>query len=244
MNELSDSQAYSIGDVIVTAIAAVKEYQIVFLRTLSLWSIVIVTLSLLEIFLPKDDNVFLEITILVLLLFTYSIFAVTIHRIVLLGDKAVPKYGFIYVSFRALRYGISISLITVAILYASSIPIKFLELVYSSIFGLQNDLDWVYIFIVLPFYYLFARIALVFPAIAIDEKTDYAWSWDITRSNGWRIAFTIGLLPWIFQLALYYFEQLSTNLLYLVATNLLYLGVLFFEVLLLSVTFRYLAIEE
>lgn len=46
-----------------------------------------------------------------------------------------------------------------------------------------------------PFYYLFGRWVLVFPAIAIDQEPKLGWSWKQTKGNGWRMFILVGLLP-------------------------------------------------
>ena len=46
--------------------------------------------------------------------------------------------------------------------------------------------------------YLFARLALVFPATAIDARTSLVKAWRQTRGNGWRMVVIVGVLPWAF----------------------------------------------
>lgn len=58
--------------------------------------------------------------------------------------------------------------------------------------------------------YVFARLALVFPATAIDAKTSFTESWLRTRGNGWRMLVVVGGVPavlsyatdWLFSQAL------------------------------------------
>ena len=51
------------------------------------------------------------------------------------------------------------------------------------------------VWLLFPFYYLFGRWILVFPAIAIDEEPKLGWSWNQTKGNGWRMFVLVGLLP-------------------------------------------------
>lgn len=48
---------------------------------------------------------------------------------------------------------------------------------------------------VFPFYYLFGRWVLVFPAIAIDQDPKLSWSWKQTKGNGLRMFILVGFLP-------------------------------------------------
>jgi len=51
------------------------------------------------------------------------------------------------------------------------------------------------VWLLLPFYYLFGRWILVFPAIAIDQEPNLGWSWKQTKGNGWRMCILMGFLP-------------------------------------------------
>jgi len=54
---------------------------------------------------------------------------------------------------------------------------------------------FVYGVFLFPFYYIFGRWVLVFPAIAIDQEPRMGWSWKQTKANGWRMFVLVGLLP-------------------------------------------------
>ncbi len=63
---------------------------------------------------------------------------------------------------------------------------------------LKNDFVMGLVFyggFLLPFYYIFGRWSLVFPAIAIDQEPKLGWSWNQTRENGWRLFVLVGFLP-------------------------------------------------
>ncbi len=54
---------------------------------------------------------------------------------------------------------------------------------------------FVYGVFLFPFYYIFGRWVLVFPAIAIDQEPRMGWSWKQTKGNGWRMFVLVGILP-------------------------------------------------
>ena len=52
-----------------------------------------------------------------------------------------------------------------------------------------------YVVVIFPFYYIFGRWVLVFPAIAIDQEPELGWSWKQTKGNSWRMFILVGFLP-------------------------------------------------
>jgi hypothetical protein len=46
--------------------------------------------------------------------------------------------------------------------------------------------------------YVVARRSLVFPATALGRSVSIDWSKNLTKRNGWRIAFLISFLPFLF----------------------------------------------
>ena len=47
----------------------------------------------------------------------------------------------------------------------------------------------------LPAAYLPARLSVLLPAIAIDQKRNLAWAWSLTEGNGWRLVLILWVLP-------------------------------------------------
>lgn len=50
-----------------------------------------------------------------------------------------------------------------------------------------------------PGLYVLARLSLILPATAIDQRAGLRWSWSRTRGNGWRIFVVVGLFPWLME---------------------------------------------
>ena len=48
----------------------------------------------------------------------------------------------------------------------------------------------------LPGWYVFARLSLVFPAIALDHRTDFGHAWNLSERNGGRMFLLVCLFPW------------------------------------------------
>jgi hypothetical protein len=128
----------------------------------------------------------------------FALFAVTCHRLVLLGDHSVPKYGLIRWSSRETRFVGWTLLIYLCAWVAAVVPsiLAFQFIPYA----LALRPSWAmfaisfFAIIVLPAY-LFARLAVLFPATAVDERPSLAWAWKVTEGNGWRLFLVVGVLP-------------------------------------------------
>lgn len=128
----------------------------------------------------------------------FALFAVTCHRLILLGDRSVPKYGLIRWSSRETRFVGRTLLIYLCAWVAAVVPsiLAFQFIPYA----LALRPSWVmfaisfFAIIALPAY-LFARLSVLLPATAVDERPRFAWAWDITRGNGWRLFLVVSVLP-------------------------------------------------
>ncbi len=43
--------------------------------------------------------------------------------------------------------------------------------------------------------YLFARVSILFPAVAVDKKVNLKWAWNLTKNNGWQLFLIVILSP-------------------------------------------------
>ena len=96
----------------------------------------------------------------------------------------------------------------------------------------------------LPAGYIFARLSLVFPAIAIDVRTSMKWSWKISENNGIRMLFIIGALPWVTFIFLDLLWRENGSMLEYVFLSLLGYIVVAIEVFILSLAFKKLYENE
>lgn len=113
----------------------------------------------------------------------YAIFAIITHRLVILGDDSVPRYGMSSLSKREmlfLGYSIVIPLIL-------ALPIVLL---------LQFDEGGLKTLLLIAgaslYAYIITRVSLVFPAVAIDKWVTPLTSWQMTRSH--QSTMLLGLL--------------------------------------------------
>ena len=121
-------------------------------------------------------------------LFFYVLFAMSCHRIVLLGEAALPNRLGVYWTLRELRFAgwlLVLFALTAAVWIATSQVVIFA--------GLTVSLPIWYAIYFLTLW-LEARIGMVFPATAIGQPVDLAGSWRITRGSGLAIAIAMSLV--------------------------------------------------
>jgi hypothetical protein len=131
----------------------------------------------------------------------YVLFAVTCHRVVLLGVDSIPTRWGLYWSHRETRYlgwTIAIGLIVVVV----SLPLFYIAYKFMSIELLTevtnvsstvwNLVMFVFMF---PSTYLLSRWSLVLPSTAIDRRPSLDSAWDLSHGNGWRLAILLGAPP-------------------------------------------------
>ena len=173
----------------------------------------------------------------------FTLFAVTCHRIILMGEATVPRYGIHSWTRRELRflgwtivgycYFIGITMIIgMPTAFVSSILFTY-EFTHK-IFQVFGYAVW------LPGAYVFARLAILLPATAIDERHDMKWAWDLTSNNGWRLAVVVILLPGLLAAAVDFFE-IRRYLIIEFILHLLSYALMAIEIAVLSVSFRFLA---
>ncbi len=172
----------------------------------------------------------------------YCYYAVTCHRIILLDEKhsgiVIPR-----LSFRLLRFFGWFILLTIMfgifvipffLLYNFSI-IDFIDSTYIKV-GLYYSAT-------VPALYIFGRLSLLFPAIALDERPVANRSWDATKHNGWRMFVVVGILPIVFPIVQRLVMSEESSVAEDIALMLLYLFFLIIEVAALSLSYKYLVLE-
>jgi hypothetical protein len=177
----------------------------------------------------------------------YCWFAVTCHRLVLLGPvnidpRMIPPWT--RRETRFLLWLIALALIAaVPVLIAS--PLLFLVQVAGS--ATIKDLVPARLFrflIEIPVWYIGARFCLIFPATAIDKKPTLEWAWEASRNNGWRLVFVVGLLPFLLHSALGLLSRDDPSIAETALLSLLHFAVIAVLVTALSLSYRELTRDE
>jgi hypothetical protein len=167
----------------------------------------------------------------------YALFAVSCHRIILLGSSAIPKFGLIIPSMREIRFfcwGVGIAIIIFIVTFVMIIPLSFMKFIPKSI---------LVILILLPIFYVMARFTLIFPAVAVDQHPSLNWAWDRSRDNGWRL-FVILFIPSASIFIMNHFTADQSSILLNGFITLLTFLFTVFGIILLSLSYKELCLEE
>jgi hypothetical protein len=127
----------------------------------------------------------------------FTLYAVTCHRLVLLGDASVPRYGLHSWTSRETRFlgwGVVIGLYALLVFAAAA------AIVFAVSFSLDEQIRKyaippVWISAGLLAVYLFARLAVLLPAAAVGERHNTDWAFDTTAKNSWRLVGAVVLIP-------------------------------------------------
>lgn len=178
--------------------------------------------------------------------FLFVLVAVLCHRIMLLDQPVENAWMFPKWTWRETRF-----LGCGALVWAAAMLIFLLAMTVAGIIGANlpgsteaNQVErqqYVGYAAKLAYWYIFARLCLVFPAIAIDEEVNLSQAWNRSRGNGWRLFVAICVMPFCLSHLLGYMQRAEPSLLeYLLLTG---LGTMLIavEVAALSLSYRQLA---
>jgi hypothetical protein len=180
----------------------------------------------------------------------YILFAITCHRIALLGDEAVPNYGLRTWTAREWRYlGWSVIILVVWLLFSFVVNSFYVSMVVSRVeAGARPETYQSYKYWLTPFYipvlYILSRLSVLCPAIALDQKVDAQWVWRLTAHNGWRLTLVVSLLPWVLYFVLNLLLRENATLVESIIVKLLGFVLLAVEVVALSFSYKHLAQAE
>ena len=204
-------------EVTLAAIGYVILYKRPLAKALLVPFVLFMLLDVTELFEP---NLLVSIVTGVLALMVQTVFAITTHRMILLGPNSVPEWGLFKWSKRETFFalhviGLGLTMVPIALL--GLIPIVGLAIAIGT-------MCWV-----------FARLSLVFPAIAIDQGVSFKLSWDLTKNR----QLLMFLVVVVFPLALMIPANLLSFLPYsFLLTSLLATFATVFMVAALSVSYR------
>jgi len=173
----------------------------------------------------------------ILAIYLKTLLAVKCHRMFLLNDPVgAIKDNFLWKKrdTEFVVYGLMLGLLMFIIFF----PIMTFFSIQTS--GLETIGPGIaYKSVMIPIGYTWARLSLMFPAIAIDKKEDFSNAWMISKGNGWKLFFLIYLLPGGFRLlsgtllsSFFIFNWILS-----VVGNVIFI----FEVLVLSNSYRHLS---
>lgn len=138
----------------------------------------------------------------------FALFAITCHRLVLLGETSIPRYGLLSWTSRETRFfGWGL----VSCLYGLLVIGPFLLATFFAVFfadfaDKETAKYWVTLGAFMgsvPTVYVLARLAVLFPATAIGERRNTDWAFGTTAKNGWRLVAATTLITAPFPLGMH-----------------------------------------
>ena len=167
----------------------------------------------------------------------WVLFAVTCHRVVLLnlhGDELawVPGWG-----RRETIFVVAALLAWATAIVASLAVFLVIALILRNISSDVSEAASMPITMILSTY-VFARVAPVLPAAAIDAPVNLPKMWGVTRGNGWRLLVIVGALPWAFSYGVRFLGSDEAGVASVVAVTALTTLLLIVEICALSLSYR------
>lgn len=228
-----------LSSVIVETLSAVWNKRLRLFQALILVSMSLVGLELVYAYLlAPDPSLFTSMLYIIPYVILFTLFAVTCHRIVLLGNSEVPKYGILSWSQRETRFIgwtiVGYLFFTLITMFVGVFAIPVIATSFSAVFAYVIPLV-----VLVPGGYVLSRLSILLPATAVDERPNLKWAWNITSGNGWKLFLIVALLPQLVS-AVYVFVDWPEYLIIQFAIGLLTYALVAIEIAALSVSYRFL----
>ncbi|MCP3889873.1 MAG: hypothetical protein GY702_13510 [Desulfobulbaceae bacterium] len=217
-----------------------------YLRAISFPTLILVSIWALSNYVASSESQPLYFLIMVLWGIGFSFFAVTCHRLILIGtDDVYSSFNF-RLRIREVKFLGWILIVYTIVTLAEMVPMT-ITMNLNGSYGTENSSEefyWLSQIFKIPALYVLGRLCLVFPATAVDGKAGLKWSWLITKGNGWRVFVIVGLVPWIFSwLVWLVWREEATLVEQVLLTLVTYIG-LAVEIFMLSLTYKELSSEQ
>jgi len=183
--------------IIKEALLVVWEKRLALFRALMVTGLVLATLDAVQNHVLKNlgwvSLLFLNVVLNGLV---FTLFAVTCHRIVLLGETSVPKYGLLSWTSRETRFlGWGVVTFLYALLILGPVMLVVFVGTFTDIpFVKGYEKCWAFLGAV-PVIYVLVRLGLLFPATAVGDRRNTDWAFHTTAKNGWRLMVATSLIP-------------------------------------------------
>ena len=208
------------------------------------------TVILIRLVAPAVDqsniiSMFWAYISIIALIPVYTIFAVTIHRLVLLGPGSVPWYGQFPFSKRELKFGLYVFGTWVAFYIVFALCMSLIGTILADsmeeTFKSEGILKvLVFAALLAPAVYVFSRVSLGFPAIATDNYVGWKQIWMMSQGNSLRLFVCTMTIPWIYKRITDYLpdsDYFVVDLFYLV----MWLITVVVEIAIVSISYKYIS---
>lgn len=206
--------------IILGTLGYVFEYRRILVRALFVPFALYMTLDAINLYQPDAVASFL---LGILSLMVQTIFAITTHRVMLLGPQSIPSWGVLGWSRRETLFALHMIGLSLILM-----PLAFL--VYIPVVG------WAIATVLVI--WIFGRLSLVFPTIAIDRAVSFRDSWQLTRRHQALMIFVVIVFPFVLMIPVYLLRLLPYSF---VLTSFFTTLATVFTVTALSVAYKYIS---
>ena len=186
-------------------------------------------------FSDSESSALVKGIIYTLALIFITLVAVPIHKLVILGDNAdlkfrisaiERKYALFFLGFWLTFGGLLFFAFSINSLLGNQRPA-----------GLLGPQFFLLIAVSIGAVYSFSRLSILFPTIAVENRFDIKWAWEITRSNGWRMAVFLFVYPFLFGIVESLTGLVQVELLQFVLSTFLTFVTLILETAVISISY-------
>ncbi len=175
------------------------------------------------------------------------IFSLRCHRLVLLESQRLSNEFFPPFTWREARFvgRVLLAGLVYSVVYAATTWI--LEVILVSATSAEfwtNTHYWAQWVGYVIATYVFSRLALMFPATAIDRTMGVLEAWWLGRGNGWRLLLLVGAIPLLIRYGTGWIYSEAPNVAAVVAASVVIALFLAFEVSVLSLSYYELTREQ
>ncbi|MEW6529757.1 MAG: hypothetical protein AB1473_02900 [Thermodesulfobacteriota bacterium] len=223
-----------------------RQQAIMFRALVPISLVLIALLTAMERMKVEAGGMIYALVFYILFIPAFAVFAITCHRLILLGGDSVPKHGLakwtrretrfvgwtLLIGFYYLCIGFVLAILLIGLTLFFEPLISPSPVVMKLAGGATAVLVWI------PCLYWGARYSILLPATAVDERPNLEWAWKVSQGNGWRLVLVVGVLPMALQTGPGFLLGYSivVDVLLHAATCILYV----IEIAALSLSYRYL----
>jgi hypothetical protein len=168
-------------------------------------------------------------------------FAVACHRVLLLGDESLPRYGIMKWTMREGRYLAWLLAAWLLGFLATMFLMMTIGTIVINVFNIPRawmEVGWFLGSFQVLGTYVLARLSLILPAIALDGRPSLSRIWRLSDGNGWRLTVVVCGLPWLLELSQGFIHLDEATFVSMTLGSLVFCPLLVVEVAALSLSYK------
>jgi hypothetical protein len=223
--------------IILDAISNLWSNKLNFFRILIIPVLLVFALEYYRIHILDANKFGLRFLISFIEFFIGCIYAISCHRLILLGDDSVPSLGLRIPQKREFNF-IGWTILTGLIVA----PIWILAAFFIFKFDFIH-IQLKFYLAIIPAQIILARLIIILPAVALDHRPSIKWAWKQTSGNGWKL-FLLTMIPSLILLPVNIFSINDGSLIFSMQLKIINLMVVLIGILFASLAFKELFLKQ